>query len=55
MFGWTIVFLVISLVAATFGFGGVAAASGGIAKVILIAALIGVAVSLVVGVGTRRK
>ena len=32
MLGWAVVFLIIALVAAIFGFGGIAAASAGIAK-----------------------
>jgi uncharacterized membrane protein YtjA (UPF0391 family) len=34
MLYWAVVFLVISLVAALFGFGGIAAASAGIAKLL---------------------
>src|SRR4029434_9793490 len=32
MLGWAVTFLIIALVAAVFGFGGIAAASAGIAK-----------------------
>ena len=32
MLGWAVTFLIIALIAAIFGFGGIAAASAGIAK-----------------------
>jgi uncharacterized membrane protein YtjA (UPF0391 family) len=34
MLGWALVFLVVALVAALFGFGGIAVASAGIAKIL---------------------
>ena len=34
MLGWAVTFLIIALVAAVLGFGGIAAASAGIAKVL---------------------
>jgi uncharacterized membrane protein YtjA (UPF0391 family) len=34
MLGWAITFLVIALIAALFGFGGIASASAGIAQII---------------------
>ena len=34
MLGWTITFLVLALVAAIFGFGGIAASFAGIAKIL---------------------
>ncbi|HVG49433.1 MAG TPA: DUF1328 domain-containing protein [Rubellimicrobium sp.] len=34
MIGWAITFLVIALIAALFGFGGIASASAGIAQII---------------------
>jgi len=34
MLGWAVTFLIIALVTAVFGFGGIAAASAGIAKVL---------------------
>ncbi len=34
MLGWAIAFLVIALIAALFGFGGIASASAGIAQII---------------------
>ena len=34
MLGWAVTFLIIAVIAAVFGFGGIAAASAGIAKVL---------------------
>jgi len=34
MLGWTVTFLVVALVAAVFGFGGIAVAAAGIAKIL---------------------
>ena len=34
MLTWTLIFLVVALVAAAFGFGGISATAGGIAKVL---------------------
>ena len=34
MLGWAITFLVIALIAAVFGFGGIASASAGIAQIL---------------------
>jgi len=34
MLGWAVTFLIIAIIAAVFGFGGIAAASAGIAKVL---------------------
>ena len=34
MLGWAVTFLIIALVTAVFGFGGIAASSAGIAKVL---------------------
>lgn len=40
MLRWAIVFLMIALVAAVFGFGGIASATAGAAKVLFVAFLI---------------
>jgi uncharacterized membrane protein YtjA (UPF0391 family) len=50
MLYWTLIFLVIALVAGLFGFGGIASASAGIAKVLFAIFLVLFLVSLVVGV-----
>jgi uncharacterized membrane protein YtjA (UPF0391 family) len=34
LLGWAVTFLIIAIIAAVFGFGGIAAASAGIAKVL---------------------
>ncbi|HWO26614.1 MAG TPA: DUF1328 domain-containing protein [Kofleriaceae bacterium] len=49
MFSWAIAFFVIALIAAIFGFGGLAASAVGIAKIIFIVALILATVSFVAG------
>jgi uncharacterized membrane protein YtjA (UPF0391 family) len=49
MFSWAIAFFVIALVAAIFGFGGLAASAAGIAQIIFIVALIMAIVSLIAG------
>ena len=49
MLSWAIAFFILALVAAFFGFGGIAASSAGIAKVLLVLFVIGFIVSLVLG------
>ena len=49
MFSWAIAFFVIALIAAVFGFFGLAASAGGIAKIIFVVALILALVSFVAG------
>jgi uncharacterized membrane protein YtjA (UPF0391 family) len=49
MISWAIAFFVIALIAAVFGFGGLAASAVGIAKIIFIVALIMAIVSFVAG------
>ena len=49
MLGWAVVFLVIALVAAVLGFGGIAAASAGMAKVLFFVFLLLFIISLVFG------
>jgi uncharacterized membrane protein YtjA (UPF0391 family) len=53
MLGWTIAFLIIALVAAAFGFGGIAVAAAGIAKILFFVFLVLFVVSLLGGL-TRR-
>jgi uncharacterized membrane protein YtjA (UPF0391 family) len=50
MLYWTLIFLVVALVAGLFGFGGIASASAGIAKVLFAIFLVLFLVSLVFGV-----
>jgi len=49
MLYWAAVFLVIALVSAVFGFGGIAASAAGIAKILFFVFLILGALSLVFG------
>lgn len=46
MLGWALTFLVVALIAAVFGFGGIAVASAGIAKLLFFVFLVLFAVSL---------
>lgn len=56
MFGLVVTFLLIGLVAAILGFGGIAGASFGMAKIIFLIALVLLLVSIIFGTigGTRR-
>ena len=54
MLGWAVVFLIIALVAEIFGFGGIAAASAGIAKLLFFIFLVLFVISLVFGWRGRR-
>lgn len=49
MFGWALLFLVIALVAAVFGFGGIAGTAMGIAKIIFVVAIILFLISAIAG------
>lgn len=49
MLGWSITFLVVAIIAAVLGFGGIAAASAGIAKVLFFVFLVLFLASLVFG------
>ena len=53
MLSWAIGFFILALVAALFGFGGIASGAAGIAKVLLVLFVIGFIVSLFLG--TRRR
>ena len=54
MLGWAVVFLIIALMAAIFGFGGIAAASAGIAKLLFFIFLVLFVISLIFGWRGRR-
>jgi uncharacterized membrane protein YtjA (UPF0391 family) len=54
MLYWAVVFLVIALVAALFGFGGIAVAAAGIAKVLFFLFVIIFVVTLIMGLMRRR-
>lgn len=53
MLHYAAVFFVIALIAALFGFGGVAAGAASIAKILFFVFLIGFAISLVVGLSKK--
>jgi uncharacterized membrane protein YtjA (UPF0391 family) len=53
MLGWAVMFLVIALIAALFGFGGIATAAAGIAKVLFFVFLVIFLVTLVMGFARR--
>ena len=55
MLHYAIIFLVIALVAALFGFGGIAASAVGIAKILFFVFIVLAVVSFVVGLLRGRK
>jgi len=50
---WTLIFFVIALVAALFGFGGIAGAAAGIAEILFFAFLVLAAITLVMSLVQR--
>ena len=54
MLYWALMFLVVALVAAIFGFGGIASTATGIAQVLFVIAIIMFVVSLVAGFMRRN-
>ena len=55
MIGWAITFLIVALVAAIFGFGGIAGAAVDIAKLIFFVAIVPFAISAVIGLLRGRS
>jgi uncharacterized membrane protein YtjA (UPF0391 family) len=55
MLSWAIAFLVIALIAAVLGFGGIAVAAAGIAKIIFYVAIVLFVISLVAGMVRGRS
>ncbi|WP_137937120.1 DUF1328 domain-containing protein [Chitinivorax sp. B] len=55
MLSWAATFFVIAIIAAIFGFGGIAAGATEIAKILFFLFLIGFVVSLVMGLIHRGK
>ena len=53
MLHYAVVFFIIALIAAFFGFGGIAVGAAGIAKSLFIVFLIGAIVSLLMSLGRR--
>jgi len=54
MLYWAVVFFVVAIIAALFGFGGIAEASAGIAQILFVIFLVLFVVSLIVGWRGRR-
>ena len=54
MFGWAVTFLIVALIAAVLGFGGIAASAVEIAKIIFFAAIVLFVVSAVIGLVRDR-
>lgn len=55
MLRWAAIFFVIALIAALFGFGGIAASAAGIAKVLFLVAVVIFLVTLVMGLVAGRR
>jgi len=55
MLYWALVFFIISLVAAVFGFTGIAVATAGIAKILFFIFLVLFVLALIFGVRGRRR
>jgi uncharacterized membrane protein YtjA (UPF0391 family) len=55
MFGWALSFLIIALIAAVLGFGGIAGLSIEIAKIIFFVAIVLFVISAVVGLVSGRS
>jgi uncharacterized membrane protein YtjA (UPF0391 family) len=49
MLRWTVIFLVVAIIAAVFGFGGIAASAAGIAKVLFFIFIVLFLISLIAG------
>jgi uncharacterized membrane protein YtjA (UPF0391 family) len=55
MLRWALGFLIVAIIAAMLGFGGVASASAGIAKVLFFIFLVGFVIMLVIGLAAARR
>jgi uncharacterized membrane protein YtjA (UPF0391 family) len=55
MLGWAVTFLIVALVAALFGFGGIAGTAVEIAKLIFFVAIVLFAISAVIGLLRGRN
>lgn len=53
MLSWALIFFVVAIIAAVFGFGGIASASAGIAQILFFLFLVLFVVSLVMGMVRR--
>jgi uncharacterized membrane protein YtjA (UPF0391 family) len=55
MLRWSLIFLIVALVAAALGFGGIAAAAAGIAKVLFYIFLVLFLITLIAGLAIGRR
>ncbi len=55
MLRWAVIFFIIALVAALFGFGGIASAAAGIAKVLFFIFIVLFIISLLIGGFAAKK
>ena len=55
MLGWALTFLVVAIIAGVFGFGGIAAASAGIAQILFVVFLVLFAASLIAAIVAGRR
>lgn len=55
MLGWALTFLIIALIAAALGFGGIAGTAMGIAKIIFFVAIVLFVISLIYGLVSGRQ
>ncbi len=55
MLGYALTFFIIAIVAAFFGFGGIAAGAVAIAKILFFVFLVGFLVTLILGLSRRRS
>lgn len=51
MLSWALIFFVVAIIAAVFGFGGIATASAGVAQILFFLFLALFVVSLIMGLG----
>ena len=54
MLGWSVIFFILAIVAALFGFGGIAASMAGIAKILIFIFLVMFLVSIIMGLLSKR-
>jgi uncharacterized membrane protein YtjA (UPF0391 family) len=55
MLSWALAFFIVAVIAAIFGFGGIAVGAAGIAKFLFLLFLAAFVISLIVGVSAGRR
>jgi uncharacterized membrane protein YtjA (UPF0391 family) len=55
MLRWALIFLVVAIIAAIFGFGGIASTAAGFAKILFYIALVIFLVMLIMGLAAGRR